>query len=110
MTESDTLPPAGADTADTADTTAGARAPLPLAGIRVVEFTHMVMGPTCGMVLADLGADVIKVEPIEGDRTRHLLGAGAGFFPMFNRNKKSIALDLKTPEGLEIALRLCVGD
>ena len=50
--------------------------PLPLAGLRVVEFTHMVMGPTCGMVLADLGAEVIKVEPVEGDRTRHLLGAG----------------------------------
>ena len=79
---------------------------LPLAGIRVVEFTHMVMGPTCGMVLADLGAEVIKVEPIEGDRTRHLLGAGAGFFPMFNRNKKSIALDLRNPQGLEAALRL----
>ena len=53
---------------------------LPLAGIRVVEFTHMVMGPTCGMMLADLGAEVIKVEPIDGDRTRHLLGSGAGFF------------------------------
>ena len=80
---------------------------LPLAGLRVVEFTHMVMGPTCGMVLADLGAEVIKVEPIEGDRTRSLLGAGAGFFPMFNRNKKSIAIDLKQPEGVEVALRLC---
>ncbi|HCL85931.1 MAG TPA: formyl-CoA transferase, partial [Comamonadaceae bacterium] len=79
---------------------------LPLSGIRVVEFTHMVMGPTCGMVLADLGAEVIKVEPIEGDRTRHLLGAGAGFFPMFNRNKKSIAIDLRRPEGLEVAIRL----
>jgi crotonobetainyl-CoA:carnitine CoA-transferase CaiB-like acyl-CoA transferase len=80
---------------------------LPLTGIRVVEFTHMVMGPTCGMVLADLGAEVIKVEPIDGDRTRHLLGAGAGFFPMFNRNKKSIALDLRHPQGLEAAMRLC---
>ena len=80
--------------------------PLPLAGIRVVEFSHMVMGPTCGMVLADLGAEVIKVEPVEGDRTRHLLGAGAGFFPMFNRNKKSIALDLRHPQGLEAAIRL----
>ncbi|WP_024814565.1 CaiB/BaiF CoA-transferase family protein [Acidovorax sp. JHL-3] len=80
--------------------------PLPLAGLRVVEFTHMVMGPTCGMVLADLGAEVIKVEPVEGDRTRHLLGAGAGFFPMFNRNKKSIALDLRRPEGLEVARKL----
>jgi len=79
---------------------------LPLAGLRVVEFTHMVMGPTCGMVLADLGAEVIKVEPVDGDRTRHLLGAGAGFFPMFNRNKKSIALDLRRPEGLEVAIRL----
>jgi hypothetical protein len=60
----------------------------------------MVMGPTCGMVLADLGAEVIKVEPIgAGDNTRRLLGSGAGFFPMFNRNKKSIALDLQTPEG-----------
>ena len=82
---------------------------LPLAGIRVVEFTHMVMGPTCGMVLADLGADVVKVEPIEGDRTRHLLGAGSGFFPLFNRNKKSISLDLRSAEGREAALRLCVG-
>ena len=80
---------------------------LPLAGLRVVEFTHMVMGPTCGMVLADLGAEVIKVEPIEGDRTRHLLGAGAGFFPMFNRNKKSIQINLQHPEGAEMARRLC---
>jgi len=80
---------------------------LPLAGLRVVEFTHMVMGPTCGMVLADLGAEVIKVEPLEGDRTRHLLGAGAGFFPMFNRNKKSIQLNLQHPEGADMARRLC---
>ena len=84
--------------------------PLPYEGIRVVEFTHMVMGPTCGMVLADLGAEVIKVEPIghghEGDNTRKLLGSGAGFFPLFNRNKKSLALDLKTPEGKEAVLRL----
>ena len=79
---------------------------LPLAGLRVIEFTHMVMGPTCGMVLADMGADVIKVEPIDGDRTRHLLGAGAGFFPMFNRNKKSIAIDLHQPEGAAVARRL----
>ena len=73
--------------------------PQPLAGLRVIEFTHMVMGPTCGMVLADLGAEVIKIEPIDGDRTRRLLGAGAGFFPMFNRNKKSIAIDLHHPVG-----------
>ncbi|MEY8876617.1 MAG: CaiB/BaiF CoA transferase family protein [Leptothrix sp. (in: b-proteobacteria)] len=78
----------------------------PLAGLRVVEFTHMVMGPTCGMVLADLGAEVIKVEPIDGDRTRRLLGAGAGFFPMFNRNKRSIAIDLHQPDGAEVARRL----
>jgi crotonobetainyl-CoA:carnitine CoA-transferase CaiB-like acyl-CoA transferase len=72
----------------------------------VVEFTHMVMGPTCGMVLADMGAEVIKVEPLVGDRTRHLLGAGTGFFPMFNRNKKSIAIDLHTPQGAEVARTL----
>ena len=59
---------------------------LPLAGLRVVEFTHMVMGPTCGMILADLGAEVIKVEPLAGDNTRTLLGSGAGFFGMFYRN------------------------
>ncbi|MEJ8836891.1 CaiB/BaiF CoA transferase family protein [Ramlibacter sp. AN1133] len=81
--------------------------PQPLNGLRVVEFTHMVMGPTCGMVLADLGAEVIKVEPIDGDRTRRLLGAGAGFFPMFNRNKKSIAIDLHQTEGAALARRLC---
>ena len=81
-------------------------APQPLAGLRVVEFTHMVMGPTCGMVLADMGAEVIKVEPIDGDRTRYLLGAGAGFFPMFNRNKKSIALDLRKLEGAVVARKL----
>ncbi len=81
---------------------------LPLQGLRVVEFTHMVMGPTCGMVLADMGAEVIKVEPIEGDRTRHLLGAGAGFFPMFNRNKKSIAIDLRQAQGATIARQLAL--
>jgi crotonobetainyl-CoA:carnitine CoA-transferase CaiB-like acyl-CoA transferase len=84
-----------------------AAAPQPLAGVRVVEFTHMVMGPTCGMVLADLGAEVIKVEPVEGDNTRRLLGAGAGFFPMFNRNKKSIAIDLRSADGLDVARKLC---
>ena len=80
--------------------------PQPLAGVRVIEFTHMVMGPTCGMLLADLGAEVVKIEPIGGDRTRRLLGAGAGFFPMFNRNKKSIAIDLHTPEGAAVARRM----
>jgi crotonobetainyl-CoA:carnitine CoA-transferase CaiB-like acyl-CoA transferase len=57
----------------------------PLSGIRVVEFSHMVMGPSCGLVLGDLGADVVKIEPApEGDNTRRLVGAGAGFFPTFN--------------------------
>jgi len=79
---------------------------LPYAGIRVVEFTHMVMGPTCGLVLGDLGAEVIKVEPVGGDNTRRLLGSGAGFYPLFNRNKKSIAIDLQQPEGRELALKL----
>jgi crotonobetainyl-CoA:carnitine CoA-transferase CaiB-like acyl-CoA transferase len=81
-------------------------AALPLAGLRVIEFSHMVMGPTCGMVLADLGADVIKIEPLAGDNTRNLLGSGAGFFAMFNRNKKSVALDLHTPDGLAAAHKL----
>jgi crotonobetainyl-CoA:carnitine CoA-transferase CaiB-like acyl-CoA transferase len=81
-------------------------APLPLEGIRVVEMTHMVMGPTCGLVLADLGADVIKVEPLEGDNTRRLVGAGAGFFPISNRNKRSIAIDLKDARGREAILKL----
>ena len=79
---------------------------LPLAGIRVVEFTHMVMGPTCGMVLGDLGAEVIKVEPLAGDSTRKLLGSGAGFYPLFNRNKKSMAVDMKHPQGREVVLKL----
>ncbi|ASM79172.1 CoA transferase (plasmid) [Vitreoscilla filiformis] len=80
---------------------------LPYADIRVVEFTHMVMGPTCGLVLGDLGAEVIKVEPLAGDNTRHLLGSGAGFFSVFNRNKKSLAVDVKDPRGLEVVLKLC---
>jgi crotonobetainyl-CoA:carnitine CoA-transferase CaiB-like acyl-CoA transferase len=79
----------------------------PLTGLKVVEFTHMVMGPTCGMVLADLGAEVIKVEPIDGDRTRNLLGAGIGFFPLFNRNKKSIQIDLTKAGGAAAARTLC---
>ena len=71
---------------------------LPLSGIRVVEFSHMVMGPTCGMILGDLGADVIKIEPPGGDKTRTLIGSGAGFFPLFNRNKKSVSADLSKAE------------
>ena len=87
---------------------AATTAPQPLQGLRVVEFTHMVMGPTCAMMLADLGAEVIKVEPVDGEGTRRLLGAGAGFFPMFNRNKKSIGIDLKQAEGVAVAQRLAL--
>jgi len=83
-----------------------ARQPLPLDGVRVVEFTHMVMGPTCGMILADLGAEVIKVEPPGGDKTRNLPGLGIGFFRSFNRNKKSVVIDIHTPEGHATALAL----
>src|SRR5689334_14126897 len=73
---------------------------LPLADIRVVEFTHAVMGPTCGMFLNDLGAEVVKVEPApEGDRTRYLKAAGAGYFAYYNRGKKSLAVDLESAEG-----------
>ena len=79
---------------------------LPLAGIRVVEFTHMVMGPTCGMILADLGAEVIKIEPPGGDKTRNLPGLGIGFFRSFNRNKKSVVLDINSPQGHATALEL----
>ncbi|MET3227836.1 UNVERIFIED_ORG: formyl-CoA transferase [Burkholderia sp. 1263] len=79
---------------------------LPLDGVRVIEFTHMVMGPTCGMILADLGAEVIKIEPPGGDKTRKLPGLGIGFFRSFNRNKKSVVLDINTPEGKEAAVEL----
>jgi crotonobetainyl-CoA:carnitine CoA-transferase CaiB-like acyl-CoA transferase len=80
----------------------------PLAGIRVVEFTHMVMGPAAGAILAGLGAEVVRVEPIGGDRTRRLLGSGAGYFPMYNRHKASICLDLKSAEGLAVARDLAL--
>ncbi|HUK10025.1 MAG TPA: CaiB/BaiF CoA-transferase family protein [Stellaceae bacterium] len=74
-------------------------ATLPLAGLRVAEFSHAIMGPSAGMVLADLGAEVIKVEPApDGDRTRRLTGSGVGFFGFYNRNKKSLAIDLKSPK------------
>jgi crotonobetainyl-CoA:carnitine CoA-transferase CaiB-like acyl-CoA transferase len=76
---------------------------LPLAGLKVIEFSHMVMGPSIGVILGDLGAEVIKVEPLDGDATRRLLGSGAGYFPMYNRNKKSIRIDLKQPQGLQVA-------
>lgn len=74
---------------------------LPLEGVRVVEMTHMVMGPTCGMILAQLGAEVIKVEPPAGDKTRSLGGMGVSFFPLFNRGKRSVVLDLARPEDRE---------
>jgi crotonobetainyl-CoA:carnitine CoA-transferase CaiB-like acyl-CoA transferase len=83
--------------------------PAPLSGLRVVEFTHMVMGPAVGAILVELGAEVIKVEPVGGDATRQLLGSGAGYFSMYNRNKKSVCLDLKHPRGLAIARRLAAG-
>ena len=75
----------------------------PLAGLKVAEFTHMVMGPTAGLLLADLGAEVIKIEPLKGDNTRRLKGSGGGYFAMYNRNKSSLCLDLKSEEGLATA-------
>ena len=82
-------------------------APRPLDGVKVVEFSHMVMGPTCGLILADLGADVVKVEPASGgDNTRYLPGSGSGIFGTYNRNKRSVSVNLKSPEGLEFAFRL----
>lgn len=80
--------------------------PLPLADLRVLDFGHTVMGPTAGLILADLGAEVIRIEPAPGgDPTRKLKGFGTGYFPFFNRNKKSVAINLKTPEGLALAKR-----
>jgi crotonobetainyl-CoA:carnitine CoA-transferase CaiB-like acyl-CoA transferase len=76
-----------------------AGAALPLSGIRVVEMSHMVMGPSCGMVLSQLGADVVKVEPLGGDKTRQLKGMGISFFPLFSRGKSSVELDLASAEG-----------
>lgn len=84
-------------------------AALPLAGIRVLEFGHTVMGPSCSMVLADLGADVIKVEPPEGDRTRANVGFGSALFPVFNRNKRSLSVDLKTEAGKAVMRRVIAG-
>src|SRR5690554_2141713 len=82
---------------------------LPLAGIRVIEFSYLVMGPVCGMILADFGAEVIKVESVSGDNTRRLTGAAAGFFGSFNRNKKSFAVDMDDKRGREAVLRLLAG-
>ena len=81
----------------------------PLVGLKVVEFTHMVMGPTVGHILASLGAEVTRVEPMGGDQTRRLLGSGAGYFPMYNRHKASVCLNLKDPKGLAIARQLAEG-
>ena len=78
----------------------------PLAGVRVLEFCHAIMGPTAGLILADLGADVIKIEPAGGDSTRRLVGFAAGFFGTFNRNKRSLAIDLKSDEGRALLHRL----
>lgn len=83
-----------------------ALAGTPLQGLSVVEFSHMVMGPSMGLILADLGAEVVKIEPPGGDKTRQLNGSGAGYYPMYNRNKKSLCLDLKSPQGKAVALRL----
>ncbi len=80
---------------------------LPLSGLRVLEFTHAVLGPTTGMILADLGAEVLKIEPApQGDPTRRLRGFGMGYFPYLNRNKKSVVVNLKTAEGQEIVHKL----
>jgi crotonobetainyl-CoA:carnitine CoA-transferase CaiB-like acyl-CoA transferase len=81
-----------------ADPASRAAPPRPLEGLRVVEFSQMVMGPSCGLILADLGADVIKVEPTKGDRTRYFKGPAAGFFATYSRNKRSLALDTSTPD------------
>lgn len=76
-------------------------------GIRVLEWGHTIMGPVCGMVLADMGAEVVKIERApHGDDTRRLTGAASVYFPLFNRNKKSIALDLKRAEGKAVLRRL----
>ncbi len=79
----------------------------PLKGVKVLEFSHAIMGPSAGLMLADMGADVVKVEPApDGDYTRNLPGFGAGFFAGFNRNKRSIAIDLKRPDGVAAVHRL----
>ncbi len=85
------------------------RTEAPLHGLRVIEFTHMVMGPCIGLMMADMGAEVIRVEPEDGDQTRRLKGSGAGYFAMYNRNKKSVTLNLKSEAGLAAARRLIDG-
>lgn len=78
--------------------------PSPLSGVKILEFTHAVMGPSCGLVLADMGAEVVYVEPPGGSPTRRLKGFGTGYFPYFNRNKKSLSLDLKSDKGRQLIL------
>jgi crotonobetainyl-CoA:carnitine CoA-transferase CaiB-like acyl-CoA transferase len=80
--------------------------PLPLAHVRVVEMSHMVMGPTVGLVLGDLGADVVKIEPLGGDKTRRLRGSGAGYFVTYNRNKRSLCLDVGHADARALLLDL----
>jgi crotonobetainyl-CoA:carnitine CoA-transferase CaiB-like acyl-CoA transferase len=79
---------------------------LPLENIRVLEFTHAVMGPTTGLLLADMGAEVIHIEPTHGDETRRLKGFGTGYFPFYSRNKKSLSIDIKSSEGKKIIEQL----
>lgn len=79
---------------------------LPLSGIKVLEFTHAVMGPACGLLLADMGAEVIHIEPPQGDETRRLKGFGTGYFPFYSRNKKSLAVDIKSEAGKSVIYKL----
>ena len=83
-----------------------AKSAFPLSGFRVLDFGHTVMGPTAGLILGDLGAEVIRIEPVSGDPTRRLKGFGTGYFPFFNRNKQSVAINLKDPRGIDIVRRL----
>ncbi|NBW83639.1 CoA transferase, partial [bacterium] len=83
-------------------------APKPLSGIKVIDLTHAVMGPCASLVLADMGADVIHVEPLDGDPTRNLKGFGMGYFPFYNRNKRSLAVDLKSEQGLALIRKLAL--
>lgn len=82
---------------------------LPLQNIKVLEFTHAVMGPTTGLLLADMGAEVIHIEPTQGDETRRLKGFGTGYFPFYNRNKKSLAIDIKSKPGQNIIYQMVEG-
>jgi crotonobetainyl-CoA:carnitine CoA-transferase CaiB-like acyl-CoA transferase len=90
----------------------GGPAPLPLAGIRVLDFTHALAGPYCTMLLGDLGADVIKVEPPSGDHSRQwgppFINGESSYFLSVNRNKRGVVLDLKSAEGLEAASQLAM--